>query len=86
MSGAREHSVHERTSSEALVNEVHRRAEHQGSAELWLAEREMEMTRRLIVSSERWSKRVVALTIVLVLLTAVLIWFTAVLVSRTPSP
>lgn len=82
-----EQSIHEGTSDEALVNEVTRRAAGALNAEI--AARQMEMTRRNIValrafnaSSDRWSRILVALTVVLVVFTAALIYLAWALLER----
>jgi hypothetical protein len=72
-------SVHEGTSEESIVNEVWRLADGQGLNAMLMAF-QMEVTRRNNValrefkaSADTWSKRLVALTAVLVVLTAALI-------------
>ena len=71
-----ERSPHDAASEEALVNEVHRRGDDPNT---WLASRQMELTRRNIValrefnaSSDKWSKRIVVLTVALAVLTVLL--------------
>ena len=73
-----ETSIHAGTSEAQLVNEVAARGK--GEPIAWLSGREMEMTRRLIVaiqafnaSSDRWSRRLMLLTIVLAMLTLALV-------------
>jgi hypothetical protein len=83
---ASEKSVHEGTSDEALVNEAERLAVNDT---MKISARQMEMTlrnnialRAFNASSESWSKRLTALTAVLVVFTAVLIYLAWALLQR----
>lgn len=83
-----ERSVHAGTSDIELVNEAHRLAEGNGLHPVLMA-RQMAMNHRVIValekfneSSDRWAKRLVALTIMLIVFTVVLVVLTGALLQR----